>query len=159
MGSEMCIRDSLRWDSLGEYMALASSLQHLGDQFDNSAAKILGKALDKAIGNYLDNSCSPSRNVNELDNRGSVFFLTLFWAEAMAEQEQDLVLSDYFRPIAKALSQDKEGILSELNVAQGRPQDIGGYYKPEVEKASLAMRPSSSFNKIIENISQHGSSI
>ena len=149
----------LRWDSLGEYMALASSLQHLGDQFDNSAAKILGKALDKAIGNYLDNSCSPSRNVNELDNRGSVFFLTLFWAEAMAEQEQDLVLSDYFRPIAKALSQDKEGILSELNVAQGRPQDIGGYYKPEVEKASLAMRPSSSFNKIIENISQHGSSM
>ena len=149
----------LRWDSLGEYMALASSLQHLGDQFDNLAANILGKALDKAIGNYLDNSCSPSRNVNELDNRGSVFFLTLYWAEAMVEQEQDLVLSDYFRPIAKALSQNKEGILSELNAVQGRPQDIGGYYKPEVEKASLAMRPSSLFNKIIENISQHGSSI
>ena len=149
----------LRWDSLGEYMALASSLQHLGDQFDNLAANILGEALDKAIGNYLDNSCSPSRNVNELDNRGSVFFLTLYWAEAMAEQEQDLVLSDYFRPIARALSQNKEGILSELNAVQGRPQDIGGYYKPEVEKASLAMRPSSLFNKIIENISQHGSSI
>jgi len=149
----------LRWDSLGEYMALASSLQHLGDQFDNLAATILGKALDKAIGNYLDNSCSPSRNVNELDNRGSLFFLTLYWAQAMAEQEQDLFLSEYFGPIANALSENAEDILSELNTAQGQPQDIGGYYKPETEKASLAMRPSPSFNKIVENISENGSSI
>ncbi|SVC55215.1 uncharacterized protein METZ01_LOCUS308069, partial [marine metagenome] len=149
----------LRWDSLGEYMALASSLQYLGDHFENTAANILGGALDQAVGIYLDNSCSPSRKVNELDNRGSLFYLTLYWAEAMAEQEQDLDLRDHFRPIAEALGENAECILSELNEAQGDPQDIGGYYKPESEKTALVMRPSSSFNKIIDDITEHGTSL
>ena len=144
----------LRWDSLGEYMALASSLQYLGEQYGNVAGNILGQALDKAIGVYLDNSRSPARKVHELDNRGSLFYLTLYWAEALAEQKQDSDLSSHFLPIARVLAENSDRILGELDAVQGVPQDIGGYYKPESDKASAAMRPSSSFNEIIENISQ-----
>jgi isocitrate dehydrogenase len=144
----------LRWDSLGEYMALASSLQYLGDQFGNVAGNILGQALDRAIGVYLDNSRSPARKVHELDNRGSLFYLTLYWAEALVEQKQDSELSSHFLPIARALTKNSDRILNELGRVQGEPQDIGGYYKPEFDKASVAMRPSSSFNEIIENISK-----
>ncbi len=144
----------LRWDSLGEYMALASSLQYLGDQFGNVAGNILGQALDRAIGVYLDNSRSPARKVHELDNRGSLFYLTLYWAEALVEQKQDSELSSHFLPIARALTKNSDRILNELGRVQGEPQDIGGYYKPEFDKASAAMRPSSSFNEIIENISK-----
>lgn len=144
----------LRWDSLGEYMALASSLQHLGDQFGDVGGNILGQALDKAIGVYLDNNRSPSRKVHGLDNRGSLFYLTLYWAEAMVEQEQDPKLSSHFLPIANAFAENSDRILDELYAVQGEPQDIGGYYKPEPDKASVAMRPSLSFNEIVENISK-----
>ncbi len=121
----------LRWDSLGEYMALAASLQHLGEEFDNAGALVLGKALDSATASYLRNARSPSRKVHELDNRGSTFYLTLYWARALADQTTDPALAERFEPVASALEENEETILAELNGAQGSPQDVGGYYQPE----------------------------
>jgi isocitrate dehydrogenase len=142
----------LRWDSLGEYMALAASLQHLGEQFGNSGARVLGDALDEATAAYLDNARSPSRKVHELDNRGSSFYLALYWARALAGQTTDPGLADRFLPVADALSSGEERILSELDAAQGSPQDIGGYYRPDSERAAAAMRPSATLNEIIDGI-------
>jgi len=139
----------LRWDSLGEYMALAASLQHLGEAFDNAAARTLGDALDAATAEYLENGRSPSRKVHELDNRGSTFYLTLAWARALARQSDDARLADRFAPVAAALEENEEKILAELNAAQGPPQDIGGYYKPDFAKADAAMRPSETLNRIL----------
>jgi len=142
----------LRWDSLGEYMALAASLQHLGEQFDNPGALVLGDALDQATAAYLDNARSPSRAVGELDNRGSTFYLTLYWARALAAQGTDTELAERFAPVAAAL-QDNEGkIVDELNGAQGAPQDIGGYYRPDIERAGAAMRPSPTLNAIVAGV-------
>jgi isocitrate dehydrogenase len=142
----------LRWDSLGEYMALAASLQHLGEQFDNPGALVLGDALDQATAGYLDNARSPSRAVGELDNRGSTFYLTLYWARALAAQTTDVALSEHFAPVAEALEGAEEEIVRELNEAQGAAQDLGGYYRPDVVRAGTAMRASPTLNAIIDGV-------
>ena len=142
----------LRWDSMGEYMALAASFQHLGEQFDNSSARVLGDALDAATAAYLENSKLPSREVHELDNRGSCYYLALYWAQALAAQTGDVALADRFSSVAATLAEKEETILSELDAAQGQPQDIGGYYNPDPEKAAAAMRPSETLNRIIDGI-------
>ncbi len=142
----------LRWDSLGEFMALAASLDHLGEHFDNAAAKLLGETLDDATAQLLLNNKAPSRKVNELDNRGSHFYLALYWAQALAGQDRDAKLAADFAPIAKSLAESEAKIVEELNGAQGSPQDIGGYYRPDPERTAKAMRPSPTLNKIIEAI-------
>ncbi|MFD2519165.1 NADP-dependent isocitrate dehydrogenase [Salinimicrobium flavum] len=140
----------LRWDSLGEFLALAVSLEHLGEKYGNQKALVLSEALDKATELFLENDKSPSRKVNELDNRGSHYFLALYWAQALAEQDRDRELKDHFDAIAKDLKSAEKKILQELIDAQGSPVDIGGYYKPEEEKVSRAMRPSPTLNSILD---------
>ncbi|MEM7330510.1 MAG: NADP-dependent isocitrate dehydrogenase [Chloroflexota bacterium] len=142
----------LRWDSLGEFLALAVALEELGMKTDNENALILAQALNKANGQYLDNAKSPSRKVNELDNRGSHFYLTMYWAQALAEQNKNESLKDKFGPIALQLADNEAKIIEELNDAQGDPVDIGGYYQPNDELASAAMRPSMTLNEIIDSI-------
>jgi isocitrate dehydrogenase len=142
----------LRWDSLGEYMALGASLQHLGDGFDNAGALVLGDALDAATARYLENARTPSRKVGELDNRGSTFYLTLYWAQALADQESDTELAERFGPVAVALAQGEQTIVAELNDAQGSPQDVGGYYMPDAHRVAAAMRPSAVLNAIIDGV-------
>ena len=144
----------LRWDSLGEFLALAVSLEHLGNTFNNERAIVLGKALDKATGKFLENDKSPSRKVNELDLRGSHYYLAMYWAEALVEQDQDPDLQEDFEEVAQALNDQEADILHELNSAQGKPVDIGGYYKPDADKAANAMRPSRTFNSILEMIGE-----
>lgn len=139
----------LRWDSLGEFLALAVSLEHLGEKYGNKKALVLSEALDKATEEFLDKDKSPSRKVNELDNRGSHFYLALFWAQTLAEQDSDRELKDHFSKIAKELKENEDRILQELIDAQGSPVDIGGYYFPEEEKVSKAMRPSQTLNNIL----------
>jgi len=142
----------LRWDSLGEYMALSASLQHLGEQFANPGARVLGDALDSATADYLKNARSPARGVHELDNRGSTFYLTLYWARALAGQGADPALAERFTPIAAALGDNEETILAELNAAQGSPQELGGYYRPDPARAGASMRPSPTLNAILDGI-------
>ena len=139
----------LRWDSLGEFLALAVSLEHFSQVNDNIKASILGKALDSATERLLDEKKSPSRHVNEIDNRGSHFYLALYWAEAISKQEKDPDLKLEFAAIAKALLENKETILQELNSVQGNPVDTGGYYLPNIEKTNIAMRPSTTLNSIL----------
>lgn len=139
----------LRWDSLGEFLALAVSLDHLGELFDHAAARRIGRALDDATTQYLLNNKSPSRKVNELDNRGSHFYLALYWAEALAAQTDDAALAARFAPMAKALRDSETAIIDELNAAQGSPVDIGGYYFPDPTLAENAMRPSATLNAIL----------
>ena len=142
----------LRWDSLGEFLALAASLEHLGENFSNSAARLLGETLDDATAKLLLNAKAPSRKVHELDNRGSQFYLTLYWAQAVAAQTTDRKLAERFAPAAAALSDNEEQIVAELNGAQGPAQELGGYYRPDPELAEKAMRPSRTFNDIIDSI-------
>jgi isocitrate dehydrogenase len=142
----------LRWDSLGEYLALAASLEHLGERFDNPAAKVLAETLDAATAAYLMDGRSPSRKVNEIDNRGSTFYLTRYWAEALAEQTSDAGLAERFSALATALAENEEQILEELLDAQGPAQDIGGYYRPAADRASAAMRPSATLNEILDGM-------
>jgi isocitrate dehydrogenase len=142
----------LRWDSLGEFLALAVSLEHLADTFQNERARVLGETLDQATGKFLENDKSPSRKAKELDNRGSHFYLALYWAQSLAAQDKDKKLKDLFMPIAETLSQNENKIMQELNDVQGQKMDIGGYYKPDADKTSQAMRPSKSFNAILEMI-------
>ncbi|MBD8488039.1 NADP-dependent isocitrate dehydrogenase [Echinicola sp. CAU 1574] len=142
----------LRWDSLGEFLALAVSLEHLGNTFDNERAIVLGKTLDEATGKFLENGKSPSRKVNELDNRGSHFYLALYWAEALAAQDKDAALKEIFTKVAKAMEENEATIINELNGAQGNPVDIGGYFKPDEAKTSNAMRPSKTLNEILEMV-------
>jgi len=142
----------LRWDSLGEFLALAVSLDHLGNTFDNERAKVLGETLDVATGKFLEVGKSPSRKVNEIDNRGSHFYLALYWAEALAAQEKDAALKEIFGPVAKEMIEKESIIMGELNGAQGSPVDIGGYYRPDEDKTSKAMRPSATLNKLLESI-------
>ncbi len=139
----------LRWDSLGEYMALGASFQHLGEQFDNAGALVLGETLDAATAAYLNNARSPGRKVHELDNRGSTFYLAQYWARAIADQDKDPALAERFKPIAAALEENEETIVSELNGAQGSAQDVGGYYKPDLDLATSAMCPSATLTGII----------
>jgi len=140
----------LRWDSLGEFLALAVSFEHLAQATSNPTANILGSALDVATGRLLDEGKSPSRKVNELDNRGSHFYIAMWWAQAMTEQTDDRDLAVLFAPLAEALNAAEETILQDLIECQGKPIDIGGYYFPNPELAAEAMRPSPTFNKIID---------
>lgn len=143
----------LRWDSLGEFLALAVSFEHLGDATQNPKAKALGAALDSATGRLLDEGKSPSRKVNELDNRGSHFYIAMWWAQAMSVQRQDLELAELFGPLANKLASAQDAILQELLDCQGEPVDVGGYYYPDPALAAVAMRPSSTFNTIINEFS------
>ncbi|EOW9208319.1 TPA: NADP-dependent isocitrate dehydrogenase [Vibrio cholerae] len=140
----------LRWDSLGEFLALAASLEHLSVVTGNRKAQVLADALDKATGKFLDMNKSPSRRIGEIDNRGSHFYLATYWAQALAEQTADADLAAEFAPIAKALEEKEAQIVAELNGAQGKPGDLGGYYAPEFAKVAPLMRPSSTFNAIID---------
>ena len=142
----------LRWDSLGEMLALGVSFEHLASVHKNTAASIFSETLDQAVGQYLENRRSPSRKVHELDNRGSHFYFALYWAQALAEQEADPELQSRFSSIAGELSVNENKILEELDAAQGDPVDIGGYFMPDDQKASEAMRPSQTLNKIISDI-------
>ena len=142
----------LRWDSLGEFLALAASLEHLAQVSDNATAQILADTLDRATGSVLNENRSPSRKVNELDNRGSHFFLALYWAQELAKQTDDPDLAAKFAPIADALAAKQPEIVEELNAVQGTPVDIGGYYFPDNDKVTAAMRPSATFNAIIDSI-------
>jgi len=136
----------LRWDSLGEFLALAAALDHLGHRYLNTQATVLAKTLDEATARFLDNDKSPSRKIGGLDNRGSHFYLALYWAQALAEQEESVELKARFIPLADALSRDEQKIVDELAQAQGHPVDMGGYYRPDVQKMAAIMRPSASFN-------------
>jgi isocitrate dehydrogenase len=142
----------LRWDSLGEFLALASSYEHLSNTFGNPKAQVLADTLDEATGKFLDNDKSPARKVGQIDNRGSHFFLALYWAQALAAQDKDAELKATFTPIAAELTANEDKIAAELIGSQGKPQDTGGYYKPVFEKASAAMRPSATFNAILAKI-------
>lgn len=142
----------LRWDSLGEFMALAVALEFFGEKNDNQQALILAEALDKATEDFLIQDKSPSRKVGELDTRGSHFYLALYWAQALAEQEKDTQLKSLFERIAQALEDNEQRIVEELNAAQGKSQDIGGYYKPDPDLLSTVMRPSDTFNKILATL-------
>jgi len=142
----------LRWDSLGEFLALAVSLQMLADKTGNPRAKILGDALDRATGTVLEHNRSPLRRVGELDNRGSHYYLALYWARELADQSEDAELAERFAPLAKRLQDDEETIVSELSEVQGSSVELGGYYHPDAEKAAAAMRPSSTFNAALGSL-------
>jgi isocitrate dehydrogenase len=142
----------LRWDSLGEFLALAESLDHLGTTTNNAKAKVFAKTLDEANGKFLDNDKSPGRAAGELDNRGSHFYLALYWAQALAEQTDDAQLQKRFAPLAKTLAENESKIVSELKAASGKAVDLGGYYHPNQERAVKALRPSVTFNKALEMV-------
>jgi isocitrate dehydrogenase len=142
----------LRWDSLGEFLALAASLEHLANVTGNKRAQILADSLDKATGDFLDNNKSPSRKVNKLDNRGSHFYLAMYWAQALAAQGDDAELQIRFAPVALAMTENEATIVDELNSVQGPAMDVGGYYKLDAAKASAAMRPSATLNAIVSAV-------
>lgn len=141
----------LRWDSLGEFLALAVSLEDLGTKTSNEQSLVLSETLNAGIGRFLDTNKSPSRKVNELDNRGSHFYLALYWAQALAAQNRDSTLQERFAGLAQQLEANEATIVNELNAAQGQPVDVGGYYDPNPEKAEQAMRPSPTFNAALES--------
>ncbi len=149
---QMVNEGHLRWDSLGEYCALVPSLEMIAQKNGNEKAAVLAKTLDTAIGSYLEHARYPSRKVNEIDNRGSTYYLTLYWALALAAQTDDVELSERFQGIAQQLTTNESTITSELLEAQGRPIDLGGYFRPNQEAASKAMRPSKTFNTILDKI-------
>jgi len=142
----------LRWDSLGEFLALAVSIEDLAEKTGNKKARILAEALDQANAKFLDTNKSPSRKVNELDNRGSHFYLTMYWAEALAAQSDDEALRTQFAPVATQLADNEAKIIEELIAAQGGPVDIGGYYRPDAELTAAAMRPSTTLNTLLDSI-------
>ncbi|MBC8317220.1 MAG: NADP-dependent isocitrate dehydrogenase [Desulfobulbaceae bacterium] len=140
----------LRWDSLGEFCALVPSFEHINSTFENETAGLFAETLDKAIGMFLENEKSPSRKVNELDTRGSHFYLALYWAQALAEQSKNAGLQARFAKVAQALGDNEKKIVDELNAAQGQPVDISGYYRPDQQKTEQAMRPSATLNAIVD---------
>jgi isocitrate dehydrogenase len=139
----------LRWDSLGEFLALAVSLEDLGIKNGNDTAKLLAKTLDAATGKLLDNRKSPSPKTGELDNRGSQFYLAMYWAQELAAQTEDKTLAGKFAPLAKQLTENEAKIVAELAAVQGHPVDIGGYYQPDMAKLRTVMCPSATFNAIL----------
>ena len=148
--SQLLEENHLRWDSLGEFLALAVSLEDLGSKTDSKRIKILATTLDAATGKLLDNSRNPSRKTGELDNRGSQFYLALYWAQELAAQTEDKELAEHFAGLAAALASNEDAIVAELNDVQGHPVDIGGYYYPDREKLTAVMRPSKTFNAALE---------
>jgi len=149
---QLMAENHLRWDSLGEFLALAPSLEQISSQTGNSKARILADTLDQATGKFLDNNKSPSRKCGELDNRGSHFYLALYWAQALAEQSEDADLQAHFSTLAEQLSRNEAKIVDELNAVQGQPVDLGGYYYPDEEKTSAIMRPSQTLNAALAAI-------
>jgi isocitrate dehydrogenase len=143
----------LRWDSLGEFLALAVSLEMLADTTDNPRARLLGETLDRATGSVLEQGRSPSRRVHELDNRGSHFYLALYWAQELASQTEDTELAQQFVEVAQRLAEAEQQIVSELDEVQGAPVDVGGYYRPDPDRAAAAMRPSATFNEALASLS------
>jgi isocitrate dehydrogenase len=142
--------DYLRWDSLGEFLALGASLEHLARAHENPRARVLADALDKAIGRFLENNKSPARKVGGIDNRGSHFYLAMYWARALADQQDDAGLASAFGKFADKLEAGESVIVGELNGAQGQPVDLGGYYRPDMDKVAAAMRPSATFNAALQ---------
>jgi isocitrate dehydrogenase len=142
----------LRWDSLGEFLALAASLEDLGIKTKNEKAQVLAKALDAATGKLLDNSKNPSPKTGQLDNRGSQFYLSMYWAQELAAQTADKELQAQFAPLAKVLTDSEAKIVAELNAVQGKPADIGGYYLPDLQKMAAVMRPSATFNAALDAV-------
>ena len=140
----------LRWDSLGEFCALVASFEHVAEVFKNDRAKLLSETLDQAIGQHMEHNRAPSRRVNELDTRGSHFYLALYWAQALADQTKDPELKARFKPVADQMAENEDKIIQELNDAQGQTVDIGGYYHPNHELAAKAMRPSGTLNAIVD---------
>ena len=141
--------DYLRWDSLGEFLALAASLDHVAENTGNARAQVLAKTLDQATGKFLDTDKSPSRKLGGIDNRGSHFYLAMYWAQALAAQDDDAALKAKFAPLARALEENEEKIIGELVAVQGKPVDLGGYYHPDLAKVGAAMRPSATFNSAL----------
>ena len=150
--AQLVEENHLRWDSLGEFLALAESLRKLQETDDNPRTPILGDALDAATESVLNESKSPSRKVGEIDNRGSHFYLAKFWARELADQTRDAELAEVFKPVADALEANEEKISQELLDIQGHEVDLGGYYWPNDEKTNAVMRPSSTFNEIIDGL-------
>jgi isocitrate dehydrogenase len=142
----------LRWDSLGEYCALVPSFEQIARTSGNAKAAVLAETLDEAISTYLENAKSPSRKVNELDNRGSTFYLALYWAQALAAQDRDTELKGRFLTLSQELAESESKIAQELINAQGEAVDIGGYFKPDEAKTAASMRPSQTLNRILESI-------
>jgi isocitrate dehydrogenase len=142
----------LRWDSLGEFLALSVSIQELGEKYGNNKAKVIAAALDRANEQYLEQNKSPSRKVGQPDNRVSHFYVAMYWAQALAAQDDDAELKDTFTAIAASLTENEETIVNEMVAVQGSPIDIGGYYNPDFSKASAAMRPSATFNGILDKL-------
>ena len=142
----------LRWDSLGEFLALAVSLEDMGIKTGNKKAQILAKALDDATGKLLDNNKSPSPKTGELDNRGSHFYLAMYWAQELAAQKDDAELAAKFAPLAKTLTENEAKITAELKAVQGKPVDIGGYFLADPKKVSEVMRPSATFNAALSEV-------
>jgi isocitrate dehydrogenase len=142
----------LRWDSLGEFLALGVSIEDLAIKSNNKKASVLAKCLDTANGKYLDNNKEPSRKVGGIDNRGTHFYVALYWAEALAEQNEDSELKAIFTPVAKILTQEEEKINQELIAVQGKSADIGGYYHPDLNKLDKVMRPSPILNRVIDGL-------
>jgi isocitrate dehydrogenase len=142
----------LRWDSLGEFLALAVSFEKYGDVTGNAKAKVLGETLDRATGTFLNENKSPTRRIGGIDNRGSHFYLSMYWSQELAKQTDDAELAERFAPLAKTLAEQEPTIVEELNAVQGKPVDIGGYYRPDAEKASAVMRPSATFNEAIASL-------
>jgi len=142
----------LRWDSLGEFLALAVSLEHLATTTGNKRAQILADTLDQATAMLLDNGKSPARRLGSIDNRGSHAYLARYWAEALAAQGDDVELASTFAPLAEQLAAEQDTIDAELLAVQGQPADIGGYYQPDVAKATGVMRPSATFNAALESL-------
>jgi isocitrate dehydrogenase len=145
----------LRWDSLGEFLALAASLEHLGNRYDDASARLLAKTLDQANAKFLDTDKSPSRKVGGLDNRGSHFYLALYWAQALAAQDEDAALKAKFAPLAAKLAANEATIVAELAAVQGKPVDIHGYYHPDRALLAQAMRPSTTFNAALATLAAH----
>ena len=142
----------LRWDSLGEFLALGPSLELLATKDDNRRAKLLADTLDRAIGRLLEEDRSPSRQVGELDNRGTHFYLALYWARELADQGDDAELADRFKPLAERLAESEQTIIEELEAVQGTPVEIGGYYRPDIDKVTAAMRPSETLNEVLDSL-------
>ena len=149
---QLLAENHLRWDSLGEFLALAVSLEDLAQKTGSDKTRVLAAALDKANSQFLNNNKSPSRKVGELDTRGSHFYLAMYWAQALAEQNDDVELKTIFAPVAKQLADNEAKIVAELNEVQGSPVDIGGYYRPDMELVSKVMRPSATLNRIIDGM-------
>jgi len=149
---QFLLENYLRWDSLGEFLALAVSFEHLSETFQLPRAKVLADTLDAATGKFLDQDKSPSRKVGGIDNRGSHFYLALYWAQALAAQDQDAELKKIFTPVAEKLTANEAQIVKELIAVQGKPVDVGGYYQPDDAKANAALRPSALFNAVIDGL-------